>query len=143
MGARSFLPWSCFTKLQGKNTSFLSNDGLHVLACLFGRVHLAIVVLLVFLCYPICIFFLFRTRYGRHFMAIWCMNFMSFFNSFEGVLRCSSAWVDHSWTTLLTHLVIVVRVLIFHLVALCFYECFYEWVIFLLAAAMARNLSWQ
>ena len=64
MRAHSSLPWSCFTKLQGKVTSFLSRGGLYG-----GATGV----------YLLSNFHLFRTRYVRYFMNILCVCFISFF----------------------------------------------------------------
>ena len=47
----------------------------------------------------------------------WCMCFMSFI-LFRGMLRCSSAWIGCLWIVPLTTIVIVMKGLTFHHVAL-------------------------
>jgi hypothetical protein len=59
-------------------------------------------------------FLLFNTRYVRYLMAFWCMFFMSFLMLVFGMLRSSSFLMNCSCMAPLTHVVRVIRELVFH-----------------------------
>lgn len=106
MGARSPIPWSSFTKLHGNNTSFFLEGGLFWIICLLRGALFPKVGPQGMICCPNYIF-LFRTRFVRYLMAIWCMCFNSVFTLDLDILRRSHSLVKCSRTASLAPVVMV------------------------------------
>ena len=87
-------------------------------------------------------FLLFRIRYVRYLMALWCMFFMSVLMLLVGIFRLVSFLMDFSCMAPLTPSVMVTRGLVFHpLFCKAFINGLY--LACLCRRACYGNLSWQ
>ena len=114
MGAHSSLPWSSFTNLQSRSTSFLSEGGLH-LSNMCNKMDGNDFLVLVF--FLIIFKFLFGGGGPLHSVCvelwgIWwqfdgCVSWVLNFD--WGYLRISSSWNDCLWIAPRTHAVMEMR----------------------------------